>query len=227
MNSQSANLISAASIAALIGYVVYHYSGLPDPMPTHWDSLGNANGFMSRLGGVAALIAVPIFSVILFKIIPLISPRGFRTDQFTGVVNSLMVGFVVFGCIIAVVALQTALGADINISKIVLICVALLLIFVGNFMGKVRKNFFIGIRTPWTLASDEVWIKTHRLGGWCMVLAGILMATMATIGVNAEYTVLVVVAMVLVPVVYSYFEYRALEGFEGETETDGDIDSDK
>ncbi len=227
MTGKSANLISATCIAALIGYVVYHYSGLPDPMPTHWDSLGNANGFMTRLGGVAALIAVPIFSIILFKVIPLISPRGFRTDQFAGVVNSLMVGLVVFGCIIAIVALQTALGADINISKVVLISVGLLLVFVGNFMGKVRKNFFIGIRTPWTLASDEVWMKTHRLGGWCMVLAGLLMAAMATIGVNSDYTVLVVVGMILVPVIYSYFAYRALEGFEAEAETDGDIESDQ
>jgi len=100
-----------------------------------------------------------------------------------------------------------------------------LLMFVGNYMGKIRKNFFIGIRTPWTLASDEVWAKTHRLGGWCMVAAGLAMAAGAFADVVTDWIVLIVVGIVLIPVVYSYFAYRALEGFGPDPKINDDADS--
>lgn len=226
MTTKTANLVCATVILALAAYVAYVFSGLPDPMPTHWDIAGEANGYMSRNAGAATLVLIPIFSVLLFKIIPIISPRGFRTEPFSGVINTLMVGVVVFGAVIAVVAIETALGADMNITKVVLIGVGLLLAFVGNLMGKTRKNFFIGIRTPWTLASDEVWIKTHRLGGWCLVGAGLLMVVAALLNVRQDWTILVVVAAVLIPVVYSYFAYRALEGFAPDPEIEDDVDLD-
>lgn len=222
MTTKMANLICAATITALAAYVAYVFSGLPDPMPTHWDMAGEANGYMSRSNGVATLVSIPVFSILVFKIIPIISPRGYRTEQFSGVVNTLMVGVVIFSCVIAVVAIEAARGADMNISKVVLIGVGLLLAFVGNLMGKTRKNFFIGIRTPWTLASDEVWIKTHRLGGWCLVGAGLLMVISAAINIRADWTILIVVVAVLIPVVYSYFAYRALEGFAPDPEVEED-----
>lgn len=225
MNTKSANLVCLAFIAALIAYIVYLYPSLPDPLPTHWDGAGNVNAYMSKFSGAITFAAIPFFSVLLFKLIPIISPRGFRTEQFASVVNALMVGMVVFGSVIAVAALHAALGSDVNISKVVFFCVGLLLVFIGNFMGKFRKNFFIGIRTPWTLASDEVWAKTHRLGGWCFVAAGLLMVAMSFVGGNQEWVVFIVVGAALIPVVYSYFAYRGLEGFGPDPEINEDTDS--
>ena len=89
----------------------------------------------------------------------------------------------------------------------------MLFMVIGNFLGKVRKNFFLGIRTPWTLASDEVWAKTHRLGGWCFVLAGAIMIVMAFVGPGMSWLIYLIVAIALAPVVYSYFAYRNIEGF--------------
>ena len=225
MNTKLANLLCATGIAALIAYIVYLYPSLPDPLPTHWDAAGNPNDYMSRLSGVIALASVPFFGVLLFKLIPIISPHGFRTEGFARVINVLMVGMVVFGSVITVFALNASLGSDVNISKAVLVCVGLLLMFVGNYMGKIRKNFFIGIRTPWTLASDEVWAKTHRLGGWCMVAAGLAMAAGAFADVVTDWIVLIVVGIVLIPVIYSYFAYRALEGFGPDPKINDDADS--
>jgi uncharacterized membrane protein len=133
-----------------------------------------------------------------------------------------MTASVVFGSIIGVVAIQAALGADFNISTVVMVAVGLLLMVLGNFMGKVRKNFFIGIRTPWTLASDEVWAKTHRLGGWCFVLAGAAMAVLAVLAPAVEWIIYVVVIMALIPVVYSYFAYRRIEGFAPDPDAEED-----
>lgn len=222
MTTRLANIISAISFVALAAYAAWAYASLPDPMPTQWNAAGDVNSTMEKPYGVAALLSVPVVSWLLFKIIPVISPRGFRTDGFADVVNVLMAVTVVFGSVIGIVALLTAQGALFNISDFVLGAVGVLLMLIGNYMGKMRKNFFIGIRTPWTLASDEVWAKTHRVGGWCFVLAGLLLLTAALAGINPNITVAVVVAAALIPVGYSYFAYRSIEGFAPDAEAEED-----
>ena len=222
MNTRIANLISLVSIVLLAAYVAWMYPSLPDPMPTHWDAAGQANDYMAKPWGAAVLAAIPVFMFVIFKLIPVISPRGFRTESFTEVLNILMTASVLFGSIIGIVSIQAALGANFNISTMVLVAVGLLLMVLGNFMGKVRKNFFIGIRTPWTLASDEVWAKTHRLGGWCFVLAGAAMVLMALLAPNVKWIVYIVVVLALVPVAYSYIAYRRIEGFAPDPEIDDD-----
>jgi uncharacterized membrane protein len=222
MSTRIANTISLISIALLAAYVAWMYAALPDPMPTHWNAAGQADDYMPKLQGAIVLAAVPAFIFVIFKLIPVISPRGFRTESFTGVLNILMTASVVFGSIIGIVAIQAALGAAFNISTVVMVAVGLLLMVLGNFMGKVRKNFFIGIRTPWTLASDEVWAKTHRLGGWCLVIAGAAMALLAVLAPTVEWIIYIVVAMALIPVVYSYVAYRRIEGFAPDPDVDNE-----
>ena len=80
-------------------------------------------------------------------------------------------------------------------------------------MGKVRKNFFIGFRTPWTLASDEVWNRTHHLGGRLFVAAGVIMVTGSLVGVPPEWIIGIVIVCGLYPLLHSYLLYRRLEGF--------------
>jgi uncharacterized membrane protein len=213
MTTRIANIISILSVVALAVYVALMYSGLPDPMPTHWNAAGQADDYMSKPYGAATLAAIPLFIFIIFKLIPVMSPRGFRTESFTDVLNILMTVSVVFGSIVGVGAIQAAQGDDFNISTFVMVAVGLLLMVLGNYLGKVRKNFFIGIRTPWTLASDEVWARTHRLGGWCFVIAGLAMAVMAVVAPGTTWTIYIVITMALIPVVYSYFAYRRIEGF--------------
>ena len=80
----------------------------------------------------------------------------------------------------------------------------------GNVMGKVRKNFYIGIRVPWTLASDRVWNDTHRLAAWLMVAGGIL-GFLLVISVPFAWLIGVMLVTFLIPVVYSFVHYKALE----------------
>ncbi len=213
MNTRIANIISILGIVALGAFLAVMYPSLPDPMPTHWNAAGEVDDYLSKPGGVATFMAIPVFMFILFKLIPVISPRGFRTESFTGVLNILMTTAVVFGCVIAVGAVRAGLGSDFEMSTFVMVAVGLLLMIIGNFLGKVRKNFFIGIRTPWTLASDEVWAKTHRLGGWCFVIAGAFMAIASVAAPDIRWTIYIVIFMALIPVVYSSVAYRRIEGF--------------
>lgn len=93
----------------------------------------------------------------------------------------------------------------------------LFLVIAGNLMGKLTRNFFVGIRTPWTLASDEVWLRTHRLGGKILVLAGIVVFVLGLLGVRAPWKLVVILVAVSIPVAYSYVIYRRIEGFKNGT----------
>jgi uncharacterized membrane protein len=215
MSTRIANIISIIGIVLLGAYVAWLYPDLPDPMPTHWNAAGQVDDYTAKAIGAPLIAAIPIISFIIFKLIPVISPRGFRTESFRDTLNILMTATVVFGCVIGVGVMRAAQDASVDISSFVFVAVGLLLMVMGNFLGKVRKNFFLGIRTPWTLASDEVWAKTHRLGGWCFVVAGIFMAIMGVITPPSgmPWVIGIIVAIALIPVVYSYIAYRRIEGF--------------
>ena len=128
--------------------------------------------------------------------------------------NRIQLALLAFLLFIHVAVLGHALewwGADMG--RPVLVGVGLLLAVLGNYLGKTTRNFFLGIRTPWTLASDEVWRRTHRLGGWTMVAAGVALVVMGLFGASEMALLVIVGAAALIPVVYSFFAYRALEGF--------------
>jgi hypothetical protein len=113
--------------------------------------------------------------------------------------------------ILGVGALFQALGWRMSFDRIVVPVIGVLFIILGNFMGKLQRNFFVGIRTPWTLASEEVWFRTHRLGGPLFVLAGIILMIGAFLGEGAGLILPVIVIAAIVPVIYSYLIYRRLE----------------
>jgi uncharacterized membrane protein len=222
MSTRIANIISIVGIIMLGAYIAWLYPGLPDPMPTHWNAAGEVDDYTAKALGAPLLMLIPLFTFVIFKLIPVMSPRGFRTETFTGTLNTIMTASVVFGCIIGIGVIRATRDASIDISSFVFVAVGLLFMVMGNVLGKVRKNFFLGIRTPWTLASDEVWAKTHRLGGWCFVIAGILMALMGVIMPPSAmpWAFGVIVAIALIPVVYSYFAYRRIEGFAPDPDID-------
>ena len=224
MNKRTANWISYLVILSLAVMAAVLWDTLPDPIPSHWNAAGEVDDTMPKLPGTLLLVVLPLLIMGVFRLIPLISPQGFRIDQFMGVLYLLQTVTVLFTATVSAVVLLYAIGIELDMTVIVTSGTGLLLVVIGNQLGKVRKNFFIGIRTPWTLASDEVWAKTHRLGGWLMVIAGLVMCIGAITGLSLEYLVIAVVVLVLVPVVYSYFAYRRIEGFRPDPDVDPDKD---
>ena len=102
MSTRIANIISIVGILLLGAYVAWMYPGLPDPMPTHWNAAGEVDDYTAKAIGAPLIAAIPIISFVIFKLIPVISPRGFRTESFRGTLNILMTATVVFGCVIGV-----------------------------------------------------------------------------------------------------------------------------
>ena len=207
------NILCLIFIAIAVAAAAFLYPSLPEQIPTHWNWHGEVDDYTAKPWGVWLLPLAAAFVFAIMKIIPVISPRGFRTEQFADVINVFTVTLVGFMSGVALLVLLEASGRNMHINEAIFAGVGLLFIVLGNYLGKVRKNFFIGIRTPWTLASDEVWSRTHRLGGKVFVLIGFFMFLNAFLRFPPGVLVSSIVAVALVPVVYSYVLYRKLEGF--------------
>lgn len=175
MTTLRTNVLCLIFIAITIAVAAYLYPTLPEQIPTHWNLEGEVDDYTPKPWGVLMMPLMAIFVFIIMKLIPVISPKGFRTDQFRGVMNIFTVTLVGFMSVVALLVLLSASGRNVHMNEMIFAGIGLLFIVLGNYLGKVRKNFFIGIRTPWTLASDEVWSRTHRLGGWVFVLIGFFM----------------------------------------------------
>lgn len=214
MSKDRANFLCYLFIVATVAAAAWLYPQLPDPMPSHWNVDGEVDGWMPKLWGVAVLPGSAILIFIIFRLIPRISPKGFRTESFSGVLNVLQVAMVAFACFVAFLVLFTAKGIDVHLNQMIYGAMGVLFIVIGNYLGKVRKNSFVGIRTPWTLASDEVWARTHRMAGWTFIVMGIFFLAGAFVRIDPMWLVTIIILLALVPVVYSYFLYRRVEGFD-------------
>lgn len=202
-------------LLVLAGFAVVlpAYSGLPDPMPSHWNAAGQVNGWLPKFWGA---FLIPIMMAVLwliFLVLPRISPRGFEMEPFLrawGVLKVTLLGLLLFLDILILRAAATRTG---EMSQTALfVGMGILFVVLGNLLGKVTRNFFVGIRTPWTLASEEVWYRTHRLAGKLFVLAGIVIAADALIGFKVWTLIAATGLAALIPVVYSYILYKRIEG---------------
>jgi uncharacterized membrane protein len=216
MNKVRADIISLLFVFSAIAVAAILYPSLPELIPTHWNAQGEVDGYMKKPGGVIIMPAMAVFTFVIMKLIPVISPKGFRIDKFSDVFGVLQVTLVGFISIVAILVLMEARGFDVRINEMIIAGTGLLFVIIGNYLGRVRKNFFIGIRTPWTLASDEVWNRTHRIGGRLFILSGVIIWIGAILRLPLTWTVGVAVGLVLIPIVYSYFLYRKIEGFESD-----------
>lgn len=200
--------------AVLISAVLY--PRLPESMPSHWNFDGQPDRFVHKPFGPFVLPAVMAGVLLLFLALPAISPRGFRFDSFRqawAILEASILGLIF---LFDLLGLLSAMGKPVDMTRGAEVGVGLLLVVVGNFMGKLTRNFFIGIRTPWTIASEEVWLRTHRLGGKLFVLAGLVFFASGLFGGSWIPPAAALFAAALISVVYSYLLYRRIEGFKEE-----------
>jgi uncharacterized membrane protein len=180
------------------------YTRLPDVLPAHWGLRGTADEFLHKPWAIYFYPAM-IGSMLLLKLVlPPMSPRAFAIEPFERTFNVMMTALMLFMAYLMSLVYAAALDTHIAVGRALLGGIGVLFIVTGNLTGKVTKNFFIGIRTPWTLASDEVWFKTHRLGGWLFVLAGLVTLGVALLGKFYAAALVGFAIAGVVPVVFSY-----------------------
>ena len=217
MTRNRANFLSYLFIIAAVGVAAWLYPSIPEQVPSHWNVHGEVDGYMPKPWGVVVLPLAAILVFMVMRLIPVISPKGYRTEPFANVMHIFQVAMVGFMSLVAILVVLEASGVNVHLNKVIFGALGVLFIVIGNYFGKIRKNFFLGIRTPWTLASDEVWARTHRIGGRLFVLYGLIMLAGMFVTIPPVVFLVMVGMIVLVPVVYSYVVYRRVEGFGEES----------
>jgi uncharacterized membrane protein len=181
-------------------------------IPVHWSIDGPPDGFVDKGVGVLLLPVVAAFVALGMYLLPVIEPRRANLERSGKTYAATWVGVLLLLGAIHLVAIAVAFGVTLDVARLVLIGSGLLFIAIGNYLPKVRPNYLLGIRTPWTLTSDHAWTRTHRLGGKLMLLEGVALVVVGLLGVGlpAAGTVVVAGVAVLVAVlfVYSYVVWR-------------------
>ena len=163
-------MIVAATVAGLL-----LWNRLPDQMASHWNVNDQVDGYMSKTWGVFMMPLITLGMFVLFLVVPSIDPLKANIAQFRDAFNMFIVLIVAFMLYIHALTLAWSLGYDdFKMSTSMLPAMGLLFIFIGFMLRKAKRNFFIGIRTPWTLSSDTVWDKTHQLGAVLFMASGVL-----------------------------------------------------
>ena len=209
--------IVVIGVQIIVALVAYPF--LPARIPTHWDAAGQINGYMPKWLGAFFPAGMSIVLTVFLRGIVAIGPRLGRENQRVTVsqINYVTFGLAVLMLIIQVISFATALGLPVDQANILNLVLSLGMILLGNYMGKFRRNFWMGIRTPWTLTSDMVWERTHRLGGWLFVLGGVIgIAATFIPGVRLWGVVVPILLVALITAVYSYVIYQRLEHDQGE-----------
>ena len=183
------------------------WNRLPETVATHWGADGEANGWSSRAFAVFALPA-------LMAAINLLLHFALRTDpkrqNMSAALRTVSVWTMpVLSVVMCALTLANALGHAVHIETVTPLLVGLLMIVIGNYLPKTKQSYTMGIKLPWTLASEENWNRTHRLAGFLWVLGGAAMVLLTLLGMLQIVPLLALIAvMVLVPTVYSYLLYR-------------------
>ena len=195
--------------------VAVFYSRLPDQVPMHWGFDGEINRYGSKneLWLIGAL--GPLFAL-LFQFLPRLDPKRRNYEKFQTYYEAFSLVLVAFTSVMMGVALlESFRPGSLSMGRVVSALVGLLFLFVGNLMGKVKSNFFMGIRNPWTLSDPDVWNRAHRLGGGLFFLTG-LVTVVSAILLPEPVTFAVLMAgtllTALIPTVMSYFWYKKVAG---------------
>jgi uncharacterized membrane protein len=209
MSTKSATIAIIVMLAISFMIAVALYPSMPDPMPSHWNAAGEIDGYMSKFWGMFLMPLITTGLFLMFLAIPRIDPLKANIAQFIESYNIMMVLLVGYMLYVYALTLFAAMGYLFNMTTMLLPAMGILFIALGFLIGKAKRNFFIGIRTPWTLSSDTVWAKTHALGKWTFIGAGALTIVCAFLGEVAFWIMMFgLLAAAFVPIVYSYILWK-------------------
>jgi immunity protein, SdpI family len=199
--------ILAATLASAIAY-----PHLPEMAASHWNAAGQVDGYMPRLWAAFLMPIVSIGLLLLLLVIPSLDPLKANIAKFRSYYNAFIALIIVFLLFIHGITLAWNLGYNqFNISDAILPAIGLIFIFAGVMMAKAKRNFFIGIRTPWTLSNDTVWDETHKLGSKMFIGAGIITIFSVFFGETGFWIMFPVVMLAaFVPIIYSYILWRRI-----------------
>ncbi|MFM9873554.1 MAG: SdpI family protein [Fimbriimonadaceae bacterium] len=187
-------------------YTAKVFPQLPDQIPVHFNAAGTPDRYEAKGSGAWLMVYVMAGMSAMFAVLPFLSPKTKSIESFRKTYDILIAGIMLFMLGMHVVTLNASSTGKLSPLGFGLLMCALFG-FLGNMLGKVTPNYYVGIRTPWTLESPENWERTHRFAARLSVGASILGAIIILIGGPLLIAMSIVVLSLIVPVGYSYLLY--------------------
>ena len=209
MNMRKSGIVILVIILVSFIVGIYFYPQMPEKMVSHWNAQGQVNGYMSKFWGLFFMPFVLVGLALLFAVIPRIDPLKANIEKCRRYYDGFIILLFIFMLLIHFQAILWNLGIRISPNITLPIGLGLLFFYIGILCENVKRNWFIGIRTPWTLSSERVWEKTHQIGGKLFKIAGAVSFLGIFFKNYTFFFILVPIIFVSVYLIfYSYFEYR-------------------
>lgn len=207
-----AKIISGVLIVVDFIIAFWAYPQLGDRVPSHWNIAGEVNGYSNRFSGAFMLPLILLGIYLLFWIIPRIDPKKVNYRAMTRIYWISALAVIFFMSLMHLAVLGVGIGYLKTLPRWYFSGIGLLFIVLGNYFGKIKFNYSFGIRTPWTLANEEVWCRTHRFAGPIWMVGGVILGMSGFL--PAHWTgpifAIVMILIVGVPTFYSYWLFHKL-----------------
>ncbi|MEK6446697.1 SdpI family protein [Priestia aryabhattai] len=183
---------------------------LPATMPIHWGANGEADGFATKINAMILTVGIMVLIYFILAFVPRIDPRKENYKYFSKTYNIVLNAVLLLFFFVNMSTILQGLGYNVPMAYIAPIMAGLVFIIIGNYLQRVRSNYFMGIRTPWTLSNETVWKKTHRLSGKIFFIGGLLILISAFLPDGYKSVIMwgSIVLCVAVPYLYSYLAYK-------------------
>ena len=194
-------------------YLGYLWNSLPEKVPIHWNYKGEIDDWGSKFSLIGVLFLLPVFTYVLMLVIPKIDPKK-RVELMGGKYYQIKFVLVVFMTVLALFIIHSSNSQTLSSPSIVFVLVGLLFMALGNYFKVIKQNYFLGIKTPWTLESEEVWKLTHILAGKLWIVGGLLIVIFSLVlpeDVNFYFFMTITAIISIVPIVYSYIVFKELK----------------
>ncbi|MFH1620775.1 MAG: SdpI family protein [Patescibacteria group bacterium] len=204
---QTMTAIRIILVALMFAAGAIFYKYLPDMIPTHWGFEGQPNQWSPKSWGTWLVPGLSLVFLVLFPLLPKLDPKRENYKNFKSSWEVIQTSFIAIMAYMYAITLYATFYPEYNdmVGRAVVLGIGVLFVILGNVMGKVRQNYFVGLKTPWTLDDPEVWQKSQRFAGWMFVFAGLAFIIEAIIWFVIIYVFIVsMVAVVIAPIVYSY-----------------------
>ena len=194
-------------------YLAYIWNDLPEEVPLHWNIRGEVDKYGSKFELLLIPILLPLLVYLIFLVVPKIDPKN-KIQKMGGKYQSLKAILTIFMSGLALFIMYAAKNESVQNPNYIVLIIGLLFVFLGNYFKTIKPNYFIGIKTPWTLENETVWKETHSLAGKMWFVGGLMIVLSSLIlSKEANFTLFTVITVIiaLVPVIYSYIFFKQLE----------------
>lgn len=196
-----------ALIAGMFLLAAVTWPWAPDRLPAHWNAAGQIDRYGGKVEGLLALPLTALGIYLLLLLVPRVDPGRANYERFAGAYATIRLAVVILLALVYGAIHLWLRGHALDMSTAIPLLVGGLFLIIGNVMGKIRPNWFVGIRTPWTLSSKVAWVKTHRLGGWLFVALGLALVAAGVL--RTAWFIYVLLAGAVLSVLWMYvYSYR-------------------